>query len=68
MTSMRIDSDASAKLWAKRLRSFIEAVELDGGEVAFDTEGREFGVMKDGKLFTIYGRDATEELGPESEL
>jgi len=33
MSSMRIDGDKSAKVWAKRLRNLVESAEADG--VAF---------------------------------
>lgn len=34
MTSMRIDSGASVKLWAKRLDKLIKEIESDGKTVA----------------------------------
>ncbi len=62
MTSMRIDSEASAKLWAKRLKKLTDAIEEDGGLVFLNTETHEVAVDKDGQTFTTGGRDITGEL------
>lgn len=62
MSSMRIDSGASAELWAKRLRKLVELIEEDGGLVFLNMETNEIAVDKNGQTFTMFGEDVTGEL------
>lgn len=62
MTSLRIDSDKSAKVWAKRLGNFIEAIESDGGSVHVNVDDHSIAVNKDGKVFTSDGKDVSDDF------
>lgn len=61
MTSMRIDSKASAKLWAKRLGKLVELIREDGGEVYLNLDANDIAVGKDGSFFTIFGVDVSDD-------
>jgi len=56
---MRIDGDKSAKLWAKRLRKLLDAIEEDGGYVAVHCDMPIVAVVKDGYTWTTGGEDGT---------
>jgi len=47
MTSMRIDENASAELWAKRLGKLFDEMESDGVELLVD--GNTICICKDGE-------------------
>lgn len=60
VTSMRIDGDKSAKVWAKRLENFIDAFEGDGAVMWINPETRVLAIEKDGKAYDMYVRKVTE--------
>ncbi len=60
MTSMRIDGDKSAKVWAKRLRNLVDAMEEDGAEVRTHETLPLIAVFKDGDAWTTGGEDVNK--------
>jgi hypothetical protein len=58
---MRIDEDASAKLWARRLRKLTDAIEADGGVVMVDSGGH-CAVLKGESAWTTGLEDVSQEF------
>ena len=63
MSSLRIDGDKSAKVWAKRFQKLIDAAIEDGAEVHVHDETLSLAIKKDGTAITTFeGRDVSDEF------
>lgn len=62
MTSLRIDGDKSAKVWAKRFQKLIDAAVEDGVDVYLHADTLSLAIKKGGATITTLGRDVSDEF------